>query len=132
MSRGREWRSLHTPPGPGARPTTKVTEPATMLPLAGLLLLGMIVWAWRDTMRAREAANRVCTETCAGLGARLLDDTVSLRRLRLQRNRDGHLQLTRVYGFEYSDTGENRRQGTIVMAGAEVQFLHMEAADRVS
>lgn len=103
-----------------------------MLPLAGLLLLALIVWLWRDTMRAREAANHACLETCEGLGARLLDDTVSLRRLRLQRNRDGRLQLARIYGFEYSGTGYDRRRGTIAMVGTEVQFLHMEASDGVS
>lgn len=95
-------------------------------PLTGLLLLAIAVWIWRDTMRARETANRICAAACAELGYQLLDETVALQRLRLRREPSGRLGLRRVYGFEYSGTGLDRRRGTIVLRGTELELFHIE------
>ena len=35
-------------------------------------------------------------------------------------------RLRRTYGFEFSDTGNNRRSGSIVMLGGEVESLYTE------
>jgi len=55
----------------------------------------------------------------------LLDDTVAISSLRLARNDDGRLLLRRVYDFEYSDTGDNRRHGSVVMLGHRVVVLNL-------
>ena len=96
------------------------------IPLTGLLLLGFAVWIWRDAMRARETANRVCMAACAELGAQLLDETVALHRLRIRREPGRGLRLLRIYAFEYSYTGHERRRGTIVLAGTEIELFHIE------
>jgi len=43
----------------------------------------------------------------------------------LRRNDEGRLKLRRVYGFEYSDTGHNRRKGSITMLGDAVLALYI-------
>ena len=55
----------------------------------------------------------------------LLDDTVAISSLRLARNDAGRLLLQRVYDFEYSDTGDNRRNGSVVMLGHRVVVLNV-------
>ena len=55
-----------------------------------------------------------------------LDDTVSVSRVRLGRDDEGQLKIARTYTFEFSDTGNNRRHGAIVMLGGELQDLQLE------
>ena len=38
---------------------------------------------------------------------------------------DGRLLLRRVYNFEYSDTGDNRRNGSVVLLGHRVVLLNV-------
>ena len=45
---------------------------------------------------------------------------------RLRRDGDGQLRIARTYTFEFSDTGNNRRHGAIVMLGGELQDLQLE------
>ena len=81
---------------------------------------------WVDSLRAREHAIAAGRAACARYGLQLLDDTVSFTRLRVARDEDGRLRLKRTYVFEFSDTGNNRRHGAIVMLGAQLQDLQLE------
>ena len=69
---------------------------------------------------------RAGRSACERYRLQFLDDTVSFARMRLARNDDGELRIARTYTFEFSDTGNNRRQGAIVMLGGEVQDLQLE------
>lgn len=89
-----------------------------------LLVAGALLWA--DSLRARERAVRAGRAACERYQLQFLDDTVSFARLRLARDDGGQLKIARTYTFEFSDTGNNRRQGAIVMLGGEVADLHME------
>ena len=91
-----------------------------------LLVLAALVWLWFDSMRARERALALGKRACARDGLMFLDETVECVALGLGRNADGRVQLRRTYGFEFSDTGNNRRSGSIVMLGAEVESLYTE------
>jgi len=91
-----------------------------------LLLLPLVAWYWYDSMRAREHALHVGRTACARDGLQLLDDTVQCIKLRLARNDEGRVQLVRTYRFEFSDTGVNRRDGSMVLRGARVESLYME------
>jgi hypothetical protein len=44
------------------------------------------------------------------------------------RNRRGHLVVRRRYRFEFTDTGNNRRPGSMVLLGIEVQSVALDAA----
>jgi hypothetical protein len=97
-----------------------------MWELVALLALGGGILLWTDSLRARERAVRAGRSACERYGLQFLDDTVSFARMRLARNEDGELRIARTYTFEFSDTGNNRRQGAIVMLGGEVRDLHLE------
>ncbi len=93
-----------------------------------LLVLGLMaagVWLWLDSLKAREVGVKAAQAACAEEGLQLLDGTVMIRALRPARDDDGHLKLRRVYAFEYSDTGDNRRPGSITLLGQRVEFLHL-------
>ncbi len=85
--------------------------------------LGLIVWFWYDTNRAREAGIRAAQESCAREGVQLLDGTVVFRSLRVARNENGRLALRRVYDFEYSGSGNDRYRGTVMLLGTDVVML---------
>ena len=89
-----------------------------------VIVLGALLWA--DSLRAREHAVQAGRAACARYQLLFLDDTVSFGRLRLARDEDGHLRLARTYTFEFSDTGNNRRHGAIVMLGGELRDLQLE------
>lgn len=89
-----------------------------------LIVAGALFWA--DSLRARESAVRAGRSACERYELQFLDDTVSFARLRLARDEGGQIKIARTYTFEFSDTGNNRRHGAIVMLGGEVADLHME------
>ena len=81
---------------------------------------------WIDSLRARERALAAGRAACERNGLQLLDETVSGAGLRLARNEDGELRIRRVFVFEFSDNGNNRRRGSVVVLGATVQDLYIE------
>jgi hypothetical protein len=93
-----------------------------------LLVLLAAVWFWLDSFKAREAAIRAARAACDAEHLLLLDDTVALGSLRPQRDEQGRLRLRRVYHFEYSDTGDNRRNGYATLLGSELLMLHLPDA----
>ena len=90
-----------------------------------ILLLGGIAWLWFDSLKAREAAIRAAREICAAEGLLLLDDTVSIAGLKPARDADGRLALQRAYDFEFSDTGNNRLKGSMVLQGHRLVLLNV-------
>jgi len=66
---------------------------------------------------------------CNAHGLLFLDDTVALASLRPARDANGHACLRRVYRFEYSDTGNNRRKGSITMTSDRVSQLDLALPD---
>jgi hypothetical protein len=96
-----------------------------LLELTALLLMAAAVWVWLDSLGAREVGIRAAQSACAEEGLQFLDDTVAIRSLKLARDDEGRLRLRRVYVFEYSDTGDNRRAGSVTMLGHSVEFLHV-------
>jgi hypothetical protein len=89
-----------------------------------LILLGIFLWL--DSLRARERALQAGRAACARYELQFLDDTVAFARMRLARDEEGQLKIARTYTFEFSDTGNNRRHGAIVMLGGEMQDLQLE------
>lgn len=92
---------------------------AIVLIAAGLLL-------WVDSLHARERAVQAGRAACERYDVQFLDETVSFAKLRLARDTEGRLKLARTYTFEFTETGNNRRHGAIVMLGHELQDIQME------
>jgi len=97
-----------------------------MWEMIAILFLAAGAWLWVDSLRARERAVQAGRAACERYDLQFLDDTVSFARMRLARDDDGRLRIARTYTFEFSDTGNNRRDGALVMRGGELQDLHLE------
>lgn len=97
-----------------------------MWELAAIVLIAAGIFLWLDSLRARERAVQAGRAACQRYSLQFLDDTVSFTRIRLRRDAEGQLKIARTYTFEFSDTGNNRRHGAIVMLGAELQDLQLE------
>lgn len=97
-----------------------------MWELAALALGLAAIWLWADSLGARERAIAAGRAACARYGVQLLDETVAFARLRLGRDPQGRVRLRRTYVFEFSETGDNRRHGAIVMLGARLEDLRLE------
>jgi hypothetical protein len=95
------------------------------LEVFGLLALIALGWLWLDSLRARDAAIVAARAACDSEGFQLLDDTVAIAGLKPSRDEESMLVLRRTYSFEYSDTGDNRRRGSIVLVGHRVLVLNI-------
>lgn len=90
-----------------------------------LIVLGGLAWLWLDSFKAREAGIKAARSACDSENLQLLDDTVAIASLKPTRNEDGQIALRRVYKFEFSDTGNNRREGSIVLLGNRVVVVNI-------
>lgn len=91
-----------------------------------LLLLVAIGWVWFDSLRALEVARNAGKRACDFAQVQLLDDTVAGIGLALVRNESGRRVLRRTYRFEFSDTGNTRLEGRLILLGTKVESLTME------
>ncbi len=94
--------------------------------IIGLLVLAGIAWFIWDSLKAREAAVSASRAACAAEQLMFLDDTVAIQSVRPVRDEAGNLRLRRIYGFEYSESGDSRRKGSIVLVGDDVIVLNLE------
>lgn len=89
----------------------------TLLP--PLLILAAFYF-WHNALRARERARALGHTLCSRAGLQLLDQTVALRRVRVQRIPGHSLRLLRCYGFDVSTDGNDRRHGSLDMIDGEI------------
>lgn len=90
-----------------------------------LIVIGLIGWFWLDGVAAREAAVNKGHELAERCNLQLLDETVACNRIRLGRNRRGHMQLLRTYDFEVSANGADRMPCQLVLLGKELQSWYI-------
>jgi len=93
--------------------------------LVAILVLAAVAWLWYDSLKAREPAVRAARAACQAEGFLLLDDTVAIAALKFARDERGRIRLQRAYDFEYTDTGNNRLKGGIVMLGDRVMLINV-------
>lgn len=96
----------------------------------GLLVLLSFGWFWFGSFQARAAGMAAARAACVAEDLLLLDDTVALGSLRPARDDEGRLCLRRVYHFEYSDTGDNRRPGRVTLLGSELEMVSLTPSGR--
>lgn len=91
--------------------------------IAAIGLVALVAWLVWGTLAAREAANAAMRRACELRRLYFLDDTVSLASVRPVRDDEGRMRLRWAYRFQYSDTGHNRRDGSIALVGRRVVDL---------
>lgn len=98
---------------------------STLLPL---LLIVLLAWFWLDSARAREIATGICRAGCEQRGVQFLDQTVALRRMGLRWTRQG-LRLRRLFQFDYSEEGMERRDGHVILVGIQLESFSLGLPD---
>lgn len=93
--------------------------------IAFLVLALLGAW-WYSGSVARDAAILAVRQACTRHGVQLLDETVAQVKLRLQRDRSGRVRLWRLYQFEFTGDGEQRRHGEVILLGRRVLALNLE------
>jgi len=102
-----------------------------MTPLSLLLLIALIVWLWLEGQDSRDTAIRTAREVCARQGLQFLDGTPSLQQIRPVFSWKTGPGLQRLYTFDYSSDGFERRTGCIFMHNRRVSsvlFEHEQSA----
>lgn len=93
-----------------------------MLTLGNLFVFMVLAaagaWLWH-AHGLRERALMLVKQHCAKVDVELLDGNVALRRITLLPDARGRKRLARVYGFEFTVTGEQRHVGSIIMFGQQ-------------
>jgi len=100
----------------------------TLLEVLALLAAAAAAGLLWTSLQARETANAAMRAACRAEGLLFLDDTVALQSMRPVRDGDGRMALRRIYGFEYSDTGDNRRRGSVTLLGPRIVAIDMGRA----
>jgi hypothetical protein len=97
-----------------------------ILSLLFLLLMAALVWYWLDSLRALEHARQVGRRACDNADVQFLDDTVARIALQLVRNESGKRVLRRTYRFEFSETGNSRLEGQVILMGHRLESVTMD------
>ena len=83
-----------------------------------LMIVGVIAFfiftAARD---AAELATRIGRDACKAAGVQWLDQAVHATGIRLRRHENGWLGLERSFRFDYSEDGQDRHIGRLVLFG---------------
>lgn len=91
-----------------------------------LLLLAVLGWFWFDSLGALEVARNAGKEACRDANVQFLDDTVATIAMALARDESGRRVLRRTYRFEFSETGNTRLEGRLVLSGDKIESVTME------
>lgn len=92
--------------------------------LSAVLLI--LAWLWLENQGVRERAIGIAKDFCAKENVQFLDGAMALVRMRLGRTAQGRVAIVRTYQFEFSDTGDNRLKGTIILLGKKLETLHLQ------
>lgn len=96
-----------------------------------LLLLGLAIWFWQDTLHAREMAVSRARRYCQDINYQFLDETVALASLKPGRNLSGSFVFHRYYHFEFSLDGHDRFNGTAYLIGHQLQSIQLDHPDGI-
>ena len=89
-----------------------------------MLFATACAWLWH-AHGLREHALSLVKQHCAKSDIELLDENVALRRLALLPDARGRKRLARVYGFEFTVTGEQRHIGSITLFGKQLGRIEL-------
>jgi len=79
------------------------------------------------SLKVRELAVSAAKNHCKKMELQLLDQSVSMQKLRLVKKADHTLQLQRIYIFEFTSTGDERYHGKLTMLGNRLIDIELQA-----
>ncbi len=96
-----------------------------------LALLGLAIWFWQDTLRARELAIKRTRRYCQDINYQFLDESVAMISLKPGRDLSGNFAFHRCYHFEFSLDGHNRFNGKAYLIGHHLQSIQLDHPDGI-
>lgn len=81
---------------------------------------------WFNSQKAKEIALETAKGHCFASQVQMLDGYVALNGIWLKRDQSGKMQMQRSFHFEFSSTGFERYNGTVLMLGRRVESIYME------
>lgn len=84
----------------------------------------LLISLWWTSSRAHELAIKHARLACRQRQLQFLDQTAALSKIRLIRNAAGVHCFQRNYGFEFTDQGEFRDSGSVIMQGHQLTQIH--------
>jgi len=94
--------------------------------LSILFAIGFGGWYWWRALGTKELALQSARRACERADVDLLDQSVCLSGLGLQRDQQGRLRLRRTFSFDFTATGEGRYRGRIVLLGERTESVEFE------
>lgn len=91
-----------------------------------LALLGLVLWFWKDSLQVREHVIRAVKRHCEEMNVQFLDQGVNLARMGLARGSDGRVRFRRVYRFDISIRGDDRRVGHVAVLGRRILHIDLD------
>ena len=91
-----------------------------------VLVLATLGWYWLSSIRVLEIARKAGRKACEKTGVQFLDDTVASTRIKIARTQSGRRAIRRNYRFEFTETGNTRLEGEIVMLGDTIESVTMD------
>lgn len=93
--------------------------------LIPILIAGTIAYIWWGNTTTKEIAITTAKRACDKADVQLLDDTVALKKYRLVRNQSGNMKIARLFTFEFSVAGDERRQGFVSFVGTQIREIKL-------
>ena len=91
-----------------------------------ILFLALLTWFWMTSIRAKEIAMQASAQACKQIQAQFLDQTASLKKIRVVRSKQGRMIFERVYSFDFSRDRETRIQGFVTIIGNQVTQIILD------
>ncbi len=90
-----------------------------------LIVIGLIYF-WLDSVKSKENAMAYAAKACRDIEVQLLDQTVSLTTFKLTRSKQGRLVFQRIYRFDFSIHGNERREGRVMLKGHRIEQIQLD------
>ena len=92
-----------------------------------LLLVGFVLQYWWQSGEFKGRALILAGQYCQQLGIQLLDQSMVIKGYWPVRSPDSRWVIRRRYGFEFTSTGQQRYQGSLVLMGYKLESIELEA-----
>ena len=91
-----------------------------------LLILAVLLWFWLSSIHILDIARNAAKNSCFKADVQFLDDTVAGTGISFTRDHTGRRALRRSYRFEFTETGNTRIEGQVIMLGGSVESVTMD------
>ena len=98
-----------------------------LLLIIAAILVVRFVW---QSLQAREHALKLAKVACNAQGVQFLDSAVPLKKITFEKDFTGKTRLIRYFRFEFTLSGDERRQGMIALSGYKQHYIYLDLPEQ--